>query len=304
MEGDRRAVRLLRESIQLDSLYAPSFGELAYRLHQLSSYDPGKGIQITDALKAAQRSLEINPRFLNGLADLTSIYTEMGRTEDAILAGRKALALNPDDPMLLFFLGYTYRYAGMLEESLRLQERAVALDANPRFRSIAITYVYLGKLEQALHAIALDTSSGFGVMWKAEILFRMGRRAEAAAVAERLRTTDPTSTFTRTGQVFIALYRGNTKEASAALLGESFESLADGESIYHVAEDHALLGEWERAATALQRALNHGYFNYPFMQRDSFLDPVRSHPAIREVLEKVRLKYEQFQRQLASLEAK
>ena len=48
--------------------------------------------------------------------------------------------------------------------------------------------------------------------------------------------------------------------------------MADGEQWYHMANIHALLGDRDGCVRARRNAVDGGFFNYPFMERDSFLD--------------------------------
>jgi hypothetical protein len=75
---------------------------------------------------------------------------------------------------------------------------------------------------------------------------------------------------------------------------------AGGEELYHYARLYALFGD-RSAIRMLERAIDHGFFPYPFLLADPFLDPVRDDPAMERVLAQARAQHEAF-RALVSAE--
>ena len=61
---------------------------------------------------------------------------------------------------------------------------------------------------------------------------------------------------------------------------------------YKIAQVHATLGNPQKAAEWLRITIDSGWPQYPMMQRDILLDPVRNHPAVAKVLESVKATWE------------
>jgi hypothetical protein len=59
-----------------------------------------------------------------------------------------------------------------------------------------------------------------------------------------------------------------------------------------------LLGDKEGCARTLQRAVDGGFFNYPFMLTDSFLDSMRGDPEFQRILKLAKAKHEAFKKRL------
>ena len=70
----------------------------------------------------------------------------------------------------------------------------------------------------------------------------------------------------------------------------------DGEQWYAIAILYGLLGEGADCARVLRKAVDSGFFCYPFMQKDAFLDPVRNETEMKEILSLARRKGEDFRR--------
>jgi eukaryotic-like serine/threonine-protein kinase len=301
LQDNQQAVALLRRSIALDSSYAPAFGELGYRLHQVGSFTFGRGNELREAEQAFLKALSLNSGLLNVLGGLTTLYTELGKTEEAFETSRRALQINPNSPDGHFGVGYVYRYAGLNEESKQEMEKAVQLDPrNPRFRSLGITYVYLGDYQQALNALDLDPGSPFNVGWKAEIYVRMGQKEQAMKFINRLLELEPEGAMSSTAAVEKAYLEGNHSEALRLIRDVEASGTVDGEQWYTFANHCGLLGDTAGSARMLQQAIDHGFFNYPFMLKDSFFDSVRGSQAFQAALQNAKAKHEAFKKRFAS----
>ena len=71
-------------------------------------------------------------------------------------------------------------------------------------------------------------------------------------------------------------------------------NIADAEGWYYWASFYGLLGDRAGCIRALQRAVDGGYFNYPFMRSDFFFDSVRNHPEFQRILEIAKAKHKAF----------
>ncbi len=93
-----------------------------------------------------------------------------------------------------------------------------------------------------------------------------------------------------------AFIEGNIKAGLDAAKKFEQANIADAEAWYAFADNYALLGDIEGCARALERAINGGYFNYPIMLTDSYLDSVRNDPEIKRILEMAKVKHEAFKK--------
>lgn len=68
----------------------------------------------------------------------------------------------------------------------------------------------------------------------------------------------------------------------------------DGEGLYQYSGYYALLGDEKGSIRMLQKAVDLGFFNYPFMLQDSFLDSMRDNPDFQNILSQAKSKHEAF----------
>jgi hypothetical protein len=61
-----------------------------------------------------------------------------------------------------------------------------------------------------------------------------------------------------------------------------------------MANIHSLLHDTPGCVHALQRAVDGGFFNHPFMARDPFLDSARGDPAFQRILAQAKERHDTF----------
>ena len=71
-------------------------------------------------------------------------------------------------------------------------------------------------------------------------------------------------------------------------------NLVDAEAWYHFAGNYGLLGDRDGCIRALKRAVDGGFFNYPFMLSDFFLDSVRDDEEFLMILQEAQEKHLSF----------
>ncbi len=78
---------------------------------------------------------------------------------------------------------------------------------------------------------------------------------------------------------------GNTKEGLDATHKLEQANFADAETWYYTTVGfYALLGDRDGCIRTLRRTVDGGFFNYPFMLNDSYLDSMRADPEFQEIL--------------------
>jgi hypothetical protein len=124
------------------------------------------------------------------------------------------------------------------------------------------------------------------------ILEKLG--AGGMGVLYRAIEKEPESSSGRWARAMKAALEGRREEGLAVLRKSNEAGMVDGEQRYHFANIHCLLGDGDGCLRGLQAAVNGGFFNYPFLLRDSFLDPVRSDPTFQRILAQAKAKHESF----------
>lgn len=294
-EGDQLAIEMLKKSVELDPNYAPAYSQLGDRIHRLAQY----GLLDSEETKRAEnhllKALSLNGKLLSALGNLAGLYTETARIEKAVEITRQMLKINPNNALAHFSLGYIYRYAGMIDDSVQEMEKAVSLDPkNPDFRSIILTYSMAEEYEKALEAIKNYKEDSFTLGEHGEILYRQGRPGQAVEFFDRVISLEPEGLMALWVTGIKAFIEGDIQIGLDAAQKFEQANIADAEAWYAFAENYGLLGDIKGCNRALERAINGGYFNYPNMLTDFFLDSVRDDPEFQRILEMAKIKHEAF----------
>ena len=98
----------------------------------------------------------------------------------------------------------------------------------------------------------------------------------------------------RLGRLYLtslrALLEGNREESLAACEELRKDRFRDPEGIYYLARELSFLGEQESALETLSKAINRGFFCYPTMVRDPWLDSIRGRAEFTALLRQAQAK--------------
>jgi tetratricopeptide (TPR) repeat protein len=183
-----------------------------------------------------------------------------------------------NDPELFAGLAHACRYCGLLEASLAAHHQARRFD--PHIATTVLhTYFLSGDYQGALD-VSTDDFGYFSAM----TLAMLGRMDDAISL---LRAKGQPKHW-RLYRLYLASLRALLEGDRAESLKASDELLAatfrDPEGWYHQARQLSYLGESDRALMALSRSVEWGFFCFPAMVSDPWLDPLRGNPEFKRIL--------------------
>jgi adenylate cyclase len=266
-------------------------------------YSP-KGIEL--ARRSFARAVEIDPDYADahaGLADCWSyiyLYSDRSDTvrDQAGAYSRRALELDPESAQAHASLAFSLSLVGHTEEARTAFETALRLDPGlfeARYFYARHCFV-LGELEKAValyegaHRVRPDDYQSPLLM--AQIYDDLGRPDDAAAarrcgiaLAERhleIHPDDPRARYmAANGLVALGELERGKKAAEQALACCPTDAML----LYNVGCVYSMLGMVEPALDCLERAAGAGITQKGWYERDSNLDPLRSHPRFQRLLQ-------------------
>jgi TolB-like protein/tetratricopeptide (TPR) repeat protein len=278
--GLSTAIGLYEQCVSLDPGYAPAWARLGRARWLLGKFFEGVSEKQAEGRSAIERALKLNPDLPLAHNLYTNVQVDQGQAMEAIKRLLKRLTGSKTDPEL--FVGFTHasRYCGLLEASLDANRQAHRLDPNVQ-TSVTHTYFAMGDYQSALQTLHQD----FGY-FRPMRLAMLGRVDEAIAVLKEKGPLVPQ----RRGQLMMSslcsLLEGNRKaslEASVELIAKGFP---DPEAHYFLARQLGYLNDTDLANGVLKSAVDGGYFCYPQMASDPWLDPVRGDDEFKRILDK------------------
>jgi eukaryotic-like serine/threonine-protein kinase len=274
---------LYEQALQDDAGYAPAWARLG-RLHRLIGKLGGGGSEdLARADASLQRALELNPDLPLAHNLTAQMDIDRGRAREAMVRLLGQAARRSTDPELFAGLVYACRYCGLLGASRRADVRARRLD--PSIKTSVIHTLWMLREHESVLASPVE-----GAVVMAFSLVALGREAEALEFLEDRSKKVPA----KIGQIIgglRALLEGRRAEAVATILAMAPE-FRDAEGLYYLARQLAYAGAAEEAVAVLEQATAAGFFCFPVLASDDWLDPARHLPAFVAVLRRAETEHE------------
>jgi TolB-like protein len=279
---NRDAIAMLERSVAADPTYAPAWQALGVRYYYDATYSSGGEEMVQRSYAALERSLALDPDLISAASQLAVNRVERREPGKAYQAAKALVTRYPRNAQAHFALAYVLRYAGKLKESGDECDAALALDpGNFQYRSCALTFMQIGKMERAREFVRLDAGSEWASYTLPQVLLREGKLSEARAVTETM------STNPRYGRDLLeACLTGRTSELNR--IANDLESRAsaavDPEPVYRQAGILSFCDKKEAALSLLRIAIAHDYCALGSLQSDPLLSKLRGSPEFGELV--------------------
>lgn len=296
------AIDLFKRAIEADPNYAPARAQLGYAYAYSAMFwfsDPG----VVELAKAELDQAEkIDPRLAQIHVGRSMLhYTHYGdwNLRDAIREMRMALRLDPNaghDEM-----AYYYWHIGL--EALAEKHGQAALSAEPNSDSVQRSYVesyYMSqRVDEAAEADRRTRRRGP----KALYYLVKEQPEQAAPLLEKEYATEQRKTVGWGLRPRLYLLQGKKAEALRDIAAlEAMTEQSPRLQFYHhatyaLAQLYGRMGQPAKALHWLEETVSTGWPQYPMMERDKMLDPVRKDPGVAKFLASLKRTWEENMRE-------
>ena len=271
------------ECVEEDPRYAPAWARLGRIHHVMSKYLPtGTQDGLVQAEAAFRRALEINPDLTIAHKLFAQLEVDLGRAHDAMV--RLTERAHAADPELLAGLVSTCRYCGLLDASVAAHRRA--LDLEPKIRtSVGHTWFL-----QADHARVASVKVAEYPYIVAISLAELGRTQEALAILRDLEPKLPPRLrdFVQAARMLLEGHRAESVAAVGRIVASDFR---DPEGLFYLSRHLGHLNETGAALDLFERVVGGGFFCFPAMARDPWLDSLRRKPTFTRLLRQAEVQH-------------
>ena len=298
LEGDDssagllRRVALLEQATQLDPRYAEAHAlKGLYQCIWGSTWAANNAEKtkfMADAMASARRAIAIEPKLQGGYSAQGLIYSNLLQMKPALEALRRSVELPGSDVSAFMNYGIVLSRALRQSEGEGMLERATSIDPlNPQTWAVkAWTLLnghrYAESIEASRHALSIAPRHLRARTLLAWDLILLDRIEEARRELQGV----PADDYRRlVAEAAIAARTGRKSEGAASLkpLQERYADTAR----YQEAEIYALIGDHDRAITALNDAWKLRDAGMGAIQVDPFLDSVRNDPRFPPIVKQV-----------------
>jgi TolB-like protein/Tfp pilus assembly protein PilF len=257
------ALRMFSQAIELDPGYARAWAGIADCCSWLFMYAGSHETHREEADSASRKAIDLDPESAEAHASRGLALSLKGQYEQAEKALDAAIRLGPR-----LFEGY-YFYArvafiqGKLEKAIELYEKSSEVDPQDYQAPLLVAQIY----------------ADLGYPAEAEASRRRGIRIAEAKL--KLNPDDARALYMgANGLVALGDKEQGLEWARQALAMDPDEPMV----LYNVACIQSLAGQTEDALCSLEKAVRNGLTQKGWVEHDSNLDPLRSHPRYQDLI--------------------
>ena len=293
-----QARSLLMEALELtgeNAAICATMGRVL--LHHVEAGIPDREGVLAEAKTWEERARAADPdhpetRILSGwLAHATG---DLPRAIDEL---ERALESDHDHPDALLLLAHCLLRLGLTDRARPIIDHAMAVDPLTPLTRCFPGYLAAmeGRFDDAVDPyrdmLERDPANPVARLFNVWINFAAGRDDEAIALASGFDGPAEESTPAHLARHLVAAHLGTIENLP---LPKPVREAAEGSEMYsrHASEAWAMAGNAKRAALWLDRAVDLGFANWPYLAEYSpFLAPLADDPALQPVLEKARARW-------------
>jgi len=295
-----RAISYLEKALTIERENSILYAELAHAYYQF--WNMGVRIEESDLDKAknlVKRAFELDSEspdghFVSGLLEATG-----GDVRKSISHLRKVLLKSPNHADALFWLAQLLAILGLKKPASELYERLVQVDPfSPLVAAWPVVYhIYSGEFKSAKIASEKLGTDDLSLLAIGYTLMYNQLAAEASAVFDRISDGFKSTYVFKVDIMVLNSFMGKFDEVTNQLSDKKFLLWAKNDLFYsfQVAEALALKGDREEAFSWLENSIEHGNFNYPFLNEyDPFLKNLRDDARFKKLIQKIKTEWDNF----------
>jgi TolB-like protein len=301
-----RAIRIIEDAIDIfgeNALLYATLGDAYYIFYDMGIDTDEKILNKVE--EYAKKALLLEPEIAQGLKLYGLLELGGGSLIESYNYIKKAFDTDPNDPGILAHItAFTGAYLGKSSYSDLQHNKLLSIDplSAVNFVYIALAEYFQGSFENAIHTLRksfhIDPYFFISNFWVPTILAANGQKNEALEFADKINREISVPKAFKELNIFIKyVLTGKKAEALAALSDETkkytwkdplFSGLMPGY--------YTLIDEKEEALKYLEHAIDRDFINYPFFSEiDPFLGNLRNEKPFKKLMERVKIKWENFE---------
>jgi non-specific serine/threonine protein kinase len=245
----------------------------------------------------------LNPESSKGYCLRGAIRNNRADPAGAISDFKKALSIDPNAPEALLWLGYDYAVSGRVPLARALMERLLQVDPLTSINLAMYGMVamfdgcYVEALSLIQRSVEIDPANPTHRMLHALMLAANGSPTQAATLLDTVSQDTPGMAWGKLASAMACALRGD-RDGVLRVMTPELRAAAMWDDIFSwwSADCFALVDEREAALDFVERAVEFGYINFPFLsEHEPFLANIREEPRFVRLMERVRRAWNAFE---------
>jgi serine/threonine protein kinase/tetratricopeptide (TPR) repeat protein len=302
-EGLDKALQNLQKGLQIAGENVLLYSCMGNVYYQYWNYGVGPDLSnLQKANDCAERVFAMEPNSPHGHF-LLGLLRVFNNPPQALTHFQRVLAADPYHPEALLWLTLYLVFQGMAQEADFFMKRLTSVDPlNPIVRILpGNLHFHCGRFDLAIKELkkACDDDPGHFVarFHYAKALASVGRREEAVAVIDDILDRAQEDLRTRLFRLYKLAFQGKRADVAGAVGSElSAWAQRDWMVCLWLVEIFALVHETEKALDWLDKAVELGAINYPFLNEyDPLLQNLRGEPRFQALMERIKREWKSFE---------
>lgn len=295
-----KAIDYLKKALVIEGDNSSLYAELAHAYYQF--WNIGIRIEESDLEKAntyVKKAFELDDEsldghFVSGLLEVTG-----GDVKKSFPHFKKVLQTSPNHANALGWLAVFYAFNGITEPTNRYIKRLSQIDPFSPLIMISTIFlsIYSGKFKLAEEQSRQLGSDDYSLLFKTRVLLYNRKYKEAYAEYSAISAGANSNYIYRCTLLIIYACMKKYTEINR-LIDDKIILWAKKDFAYSlfIAETYAMINHAENALNWLENSINHGFINYPFLNKqDPLLEQIRSDERFKKLMERVKYEWENFQ---------
>ncbi len=258
---------------------------------------------LSRAEACANRIFELNPNSSKAYGLRGAIRNNRADAAGSRADFKKALVFDRNDPEALLWLGYHYAVAGRIPMARALMDRLQQVDplTSINLAMYGIVAMCDGDYAEAMRwtqrSVDVDPGNPTHRMLHAQTLAANGKQSEAIAILHRVAGDAPAMAWARLAAALGFALAGDRQQVLNVLTPDLRDAARwDDVFSWWMADSFALVGETEAALDSVERMIDLGIVNYPFLaEYEPFFASLRSEPRFAELMDEARRRWNAFE---------
>jgi len=301
-----RGLEMFGKATALDPNFVAAF--VSKSISNYFKLDTGQSNDPTLLEKAeleALRAIKIDENDSEAHAILSIIYLRQGKRELSYKEAKNAIALNPREVGGWLTLVNVYEFYGLLDKAMKAVRAIVNID--PLFWSAhhkkAVILCMQGKNEESLRILNeilnLYPTNVFLLLDKAWAQMMLGRLSDARTSLDKTKEIAPQNFRVNLAEALLLALENKTDESTKLMTPELLQYATNEPfQTWWPRQISTQLGELDKTILWIERQIEFGNENYPFLVRDPFIDKIRDMPRFNDILKKLETNWKRYQNKI------